>query len=311
MPGTVIGLSCLLFFAISQGARDAFFGNVFQSVSFLSVALLAFGSSTLVFAGVALWRDREGFLKIFAERRAFAALNITTAVGWLGFFYALKYIEPAAVAALYNGVGPLAALAFGVLGLTPAASRISIGERICYAGIAASLSTLVAVVLTHRSGLAQGALTVQAFAIAVLILGGVMIAYSHVVARRLHDVGVGSDAVVGTRFLLTFAAAGVLEWAIGTPAARPSVAGFLHLTGMAFGLIVIPMYVLQLGVARSSALAVNVFRALGPVFVFAVQQLDGRLRFSGATLGCIAVFCVCAISASLLRGWSEARGPLA
>jgi hypothetical protein len=73
----------------------------------------------------------------------------------------------------------------------------------------------------------------------------------------------------------------------------------------AFALIAIPSFMLQLGIARASPLAVNVMRSLGPVFVFAVQQLDGRLRFSGATLICVASFCLFATAASVLRGWSE------
>jgi hypothetical protein len=40
---------------------------------------------------------------------------------------------------------------------------------------------------------------------------------------------------------------------------------------------------------------------------FAVQQLDGRLKFSGATLFCIAGFCIFPIAASVLRAWSEVR----
>jgi hypothetical protein len=73
----------------------------------------------------------------------------------------------------------------------------------------------------------------------------------------------------------------------------------------AFALITIPSFTLQLGIARSSPLAVNVMRSLGPVSVFAVQRFDGRLRFSGATLICIIGFCIFAIGASVLRAWTE------
>jgi F0F1-type ATP synthase assembly protein I len=47
-------------------------------------------------------------------------------------------------------------------------------------------------------------------------------------------------------------------------------------------------------------------RSLGPIFVFAVQQLDGRIRFSGGTLACILAFICFAVLTSLLRGWAEA-----
>ncbi|MED6310005.1 MAG: hypothetical protein VX624_08915, partial [Pseudomonadota bacterium] len=72
-------------------------------------------------------------------------------------------------------------------------------------------------------------------------------------------------------------------------------------------LIVIPSFSLQLGIARSSPLSVNVIRAMGPVFVFAAQQLDDRLSFSSATLICILLFSISASAASGLRAHAELR----
>ncbi len=46
----------------------------------------------------------------------------------------------------------------------------------------------------------------------------------------------------------------------------------------AFALIAFPSFSLQLGLARASPLAVNNMRALGPVFVFGVQQFDRNNR---------------------------------
>jgi drug/metabolite transporter (DMT)-like permease len=304
---SAIGLGCLLFFAISQGVRDAFFGNVFQSISFLLVACLAFSASTLVFTTAAAMRGGSRIKYLLSCKHDFVALNATNAAAWLSFFFGLRYLEPAVVAALYNGIGPLAVLSLQASRWMTMEGRVTRGERACYAGIAISLAALVGVVLTNRSGLAVTAIAVQGSALAVAIFGGVMITVSHVYARGFNDKGVGSDAVLGTRFLLTLGAAALLELALGSPENRPRLEDVPYLTATAFALVVVPGFMLQLGIARASPLAVNVLRALGPVFVFAVQQLDGRLRFSGATLACIIAFCVCAITASLLRAWSEAQ----
>jgi drug/metabolite transporter (DMT)-like permease len=310
MSSTTIGLGCLLLFAVSQGVRDAFFGNVFQSVSFLAVAVLAFGASTLVFTSIAACREGANLRRLLNAKRDFLMLNATNAAAWLSFFFALRYLEPAVVATLYNGIGSLVVLSLQARGLLAAEGRRSSAEQACYGGISAALATLIAVVLAGRSGLPLSDLAAQGSAIVAAMMGGVMITISHLFSRRFNDMSVGSDAVLGTRFLLTLVAAASLEVIIGTPSARPSLAAIPYLTAMAFALVVIPGFMLQLGIARASPLAVNVFRALGPAFVFSVQQLDGRLRFSGATLGCIIAFCACAIAASLLRGWSEARTPV-
>ena len=141
----------------------------------------------------------------------------------------------------------------------------------------------------------------------VAVIGGVIIAISHMIARRLGDLGIGSAALMGLRYPLTFAIAVVAELALGQAGTRPEMEALPLLALAAFGLIVIPSFFLQLGIARTSPLTVNVMRALGPIFVFAAQQFDGRLRFSGATLACIIAFAFFAVLTSSLRGWAEAR----
>ena len=45
----------------------------------------------------------------------------------------------------------------------------------------------------------------------------------------------------------------------------------------------------------TAPLTANVLRALGPVFVFALQQFDGRLTYSTPTLICILAYSAAAI----------------
>lgn len=309
MSSKAIGIACLLGFAIAQGVRDAFFGNAFQSVSMFIVAALAFGTSSACFGAAALARGTQDLSRLVASRAAFATLNVTTCAGWLSFFYALRHLEPAVAATLYNGVGPLTILALQAFSLVPARKRPSPGETICYVGVGASLTAMGAIVLMDGSGLALTNRLLGASALAASIAGGAMIAISHMIARRYNDAGVGSDALMGTRFLLTLVAAVALELALGNAAMRPEAAAWPILALTAFALIMIPSFMLQLGIARASPLAVNVMRSLGPVFVFLAQQLDDRLHFSGPTLICIVAFCALATASSVLRAWHEAAEP--
>lgn len=307
MSSSAIGLVFLLIFALSQGVRDALFGNVFQSISFFLVAALAFGASTLCFSGLALLRQPKDFSKLATSPAMFATLNVLTAVAWLSFFFGLKWLEPAVVATLYNGIGPLTVLVLGGFGWIEAKGRPSIAEWLCYVGLAGVLTALAFVVLSNRSGVTESSPFMQGAALLAVAVGGVTITISHLIARWFNDRGVGSDAVTGTRFLLTFCLSAAIEAAIGHAMTRPPLAAVPLLTLTAFALVTIPSFTLQLGIARASPLAVNIMRSLGPVSVFAVQQLDGRLKFSGATLLCIAGFCIFAIAASVLRAWSEVR----
>ena len=307
MHPSQIGVLCLFLFAVSQGLRDAFFGNIFQSVSFLFVATLAFGLSCLVFISFSALRRPQDFMQLVASPGAFIGLNLTTAMAWLGFFYGLRHLEPAVVATLYNGVGSLVVLGVAKAGWTAAQTEASRAEWLCFLGMAVTLSALAVVVLTYHSGMPGNSFAPQVLALAVVIGAGIMITLGHLISRWFNDAGIHADAVLGARFILTFGAAAVLEMVLGTSSTRPAFGALPFFAVAAFLLIVTPSLLVQIGVSRSSPLAVNVFRALGPVFVFAVQQLDGRLRFSRATLICIVSFCLCAVGISVFRAWREAK----
>ncbi len=307
MSPSQIGLLALFAFALFQGVRDALFGNIFQSVSFLFVAVLAFASSTAVFLGYAAWRTPGDFACLRRHLPTVLTVNAATAAAWLAFLYALRHLEPAVVATLYNGAGPLTAIIAGRLGWTTAIAKPAKAELLAYAGLTTALAGLAIVVLSNRSGLAQGDWPVQATALAAAALGGAAITVSYFHTRRLNDAGLSTEGGLGSSFVVALLAAAVLEAVQGTPERRPDIGDIAWLTALAFILIVLPALLVRIGVKRSSALAANVFRTLGPVCVFAVQQADRRLQFSGATLACIVAFCACSIAASVLRFWSERK----
>jgi len=308
VPSALVGLGCLLFFAVAQAVRDAFFGNVFQSISFFVVAILAFGGSTVVFGGWAWLREPKEVRALVNHTRLFLSLNATTAAAWIMYFFALKNVEPAIVNTLYTGIGSITVLMLSGFGIS-IARRADTGwlELIGHFGVLASLTAIAAVAALGQSGLGGQPVGIRIAAVVTAVMGGAIIAISHMIARRLGDLGIGSVLLMGLRFPLTLGIAVAAELALGQAHARPALEALPLLALAAFGLIVIPSFFLQLGVARTSPLTVNVMRALGPIFVFAAQQFDGRLRFSGATLSCILAFTLFAILTSLLRGWAEAR----
>ena len=88
------------------------------------------------------------------------------------------------------------------------------------------------------------------------------------------------------------------------------IAGLDQLATLALAataLIVLPLFVLQVGIGRTAPLTAHVIRALGPVCVFALQQIDGRLTYSTPTLVCVLAYSACAIAGNVLHGWRDAR----
>jgi hypothetical protein len=235
--------------------------------------------------------------------RTVLTINATTALAWSCYFSALGRIEPSIVNTLHSGMGPLTVIALAALGVRLAkAEAIGWGEYFGHAGMAFSLVALWWVVLSGGSGLASAQPADGMIGLALLLISGSSITNSLLYCKRLRDCGVGADVVTSVRYvLLILVAAGVVAYRRGFGGiATPAEAATLAV--LATVLIVLPLYALQVGTALTAPLAAHVLRALGPVFVFALQQFDGRLTYSTPTLICILAYSVAAIAGNAAIG---------
>jgi drug/metabolite transporter (DMT)-like permease len=306
MP-SLLGSSLVLIFTLSQAFRDVYFGDVFQRYDFFVVILIAFSISTVIFAFAALIRVPADFGKLRGQMGSVIAANITTALAWTCFFFALTYLDPAIVNTIHSAMGPLTVVVLGAYGVALAKPK-AIGriEYAGYAGIAASVVALWCVVIGGYPGLPTTNLKVSITGLALLGVSGASITVSLLYCKRLQDRGVGADAVTAVRYIALIALAGIVILWHG-PAAIPPPHELAALAVAATALIVLPLFAFQLGIGRTAPLTAQVIRALGPVFVFALEQSDSRMRYSTATLVCILLYSVSVIVSNMAHGWSDER----
>jgi drug/metabolite transporter (DMT)-like permease len=307
----LFGPSMVLVFCLSQAFRDVYFADLFQGVDFFAVIVVAFGISTLIFGAVAAIRAPGGLTRMRGHVGTVVAMNLTTALAWTCYFFALKHLEPSIVNTIHSGMAPLTVVVMGAMGLPLAkATKIGPAEGFCYAGIAASLAGLWWVVLSGRSGLV-GTFTENLAGLALLLASGSSITVSLLYSKRLHDDGIGSDSVTAVRYLLIVALAAGIEGLGGRPSGIASSGQLLVIAAATTVLIVLPTFALQLGVARTAPLTAQIIRALGPVGIFALEQYDNRLAYSAATLACILAYSAFAIAGNMLHGWRDRPEPAA
>ncbi|MBI3436115.1 MAG: hypothetical protein HY056_13745 [Proteobacteria bacterium] len=296
----------VLVFTLSQSLRDVYFAGVFQRVDHFVVILLAFLLSTAMFATVALIRRRAGLRALRGHAATILAVNAATALAWSCYFLALTRLDPSVVNTIHSGMGPLTIVAMGYFGISlaqaPQACRV---ERTFYAAIALSLAALWWVVLSGHAGLREARGVDLLAGLALASISGASITVSLLFCKRLQDRGVGADAVTAVRYiaLILFAGAAV-TWNrsfgdIATPAQ------FATLSFAVIALIVLPLYWFQVGIGRTSPLTANIIRALGPVFVFALEQFDARMRYSTPVLVCILIYSVAVVASNIARGWRD------
>lgn len=304
---TMLGPSLVLIFTLSQAFRDVYFGDVFQRYDFFVIILIAFSLSTAIFAAVTLIRAPRDFAKLRGHMGAITAANTTTAIAWICFFFALTYLDPAIVNTIHSATGPLTVVVLGACGIALAKPKpIGRIEYAGYAGIAASLFALWWVVIGGYSGLPAASLGVSITGLALLSVSGASITVSLLYCKHLQDCGIGADAVTAVRYIVLILLAGaVVFWHGRTGIATAHEAVTLSVATTA--LIVLPLYAFQLGIGRTTPLTAQVIRALGPVFVFALEQSDGRVHYSLPTLVCILAYSASVIVSNIAHGWSEDR----
>lgn len=302
----------VLLFCLSQAFRDVYLGHVFQNVDFFAVILLAFIPSTLFFGALSLWRTPGDVKRLRGQGSTLLAMNITTAMAWTSYFFGLTHLEPAVVNTLHSGVGPLTVIVMGAMGLQIAGNwRTGRLEGLFIAAMGLTLAGLWWVVLSGESGLANsgfaGGMSAKLPALCLLIVSGAAITISHLYAKRMHEAKVSAETVTAVRYgFIMILAAGFL-WFRQTPTGLTSIGHAAWLGIAAALLIALPLYALQIGVAHTSQLTAHVLRALGPVFVFALEQFDRRLELSLPVLALILLYSVFITAASVARGWDSVK----
>ena len=294
-------LLSVVFVCLAAG-RDVYFGALFQRVHPLAVALTAFTLCTLVFLPIALARDRAGLARLRRHARTLVWINVTSAIAWLSFFHALRLGEPALVQVVFFGIGPLSVIWIDRLAPGVATAERSAAERRLHAGLLGALLLAAAVMLGGASGLGPQPIGRALTALVLTVGGGVCISISTLLSRVVNDGGVRPATLIALRFPGAVVLAGAL--AASSPAAvadglTPGVLPTIALASLA--LIVLPNYVNQVGIALASPLTVRAVLAVGPVLVFALQLVEGRLPSSAATLAACVLYAVFAVASAVAR----------
>lgn len=196
----LLGSLLVLVFTLSQSVRDVYFGSVFQRFDFFLIILVAFSWSTGIFATTTLIGAPSDIAKLRAQFGPIVVANVTTAVAWTSFFFALTYIDPAICNTVHSAMGPLTVVLLGARGVTLAKpGAIGRVEYAGYGGVAASVAALWWVVIGGYSGLASTNLAASMAGLALLSVSGISITISLLYCKRLQDRGVGADAVTAAR----------------------------------------------------------------------------------------------------------------
>lgn len=202
-------------------------------------------------------------------------LNLLTAFTFLSFYFALKLVEPAVVGAIEIGVIPLAYVAFSSM----LSGRIpSFGKALVCCGIFSGCVVLA--VSAWQRGEPESVLS----GVLCSFLAGLGALAITLVSKRLFASGWSASGILAHRFYIIVPLAFVISLFTG---------GFGHLfsDGMLFARLILvgvlgvtlPLYLLQVGIARCDPLVVVISMASLPVITYVFEMFFSAWQWSWGT----------------------------
>ena len=269
----VIGVPSLLLSAVLTAFSQVFYANRVQTLHPFLFTGVSFFITTLFFQLVA--SKQKVTVQWKFARAPLVKLNIASVLAFMGFYFALKYIEPAIVSSLEMGLGPLFAL------LLAAGQKGDVDKRqwAVALGTFGACLLLIVSVFTGSSALESWDRNSVIGIIASIFCGfGAVLCTTY--SKQLSEVGWTSSMILAKRFygiiLLSLLATYDMLFAYLTQ----------HITWIAamtaIG-VLLPMYLLQKGIQYCEVFIVMMSLCFIPVFTFIFQLFDSRLHWSNST----------------------------
>lgn len=272
------------FSSVSVGRLAVLFAVILQAIGKIAFGtwLAEFPSPLFVFISFSL---TAAFFLSFSRQGAgelawapLILLNASTALTFLCFFYALKLIEPAIVGAVEIGIGPVLAVVITLIttGVRPAAMRV----LVC-TGILAGCIVLAAAAQQGSGFSVQGQNAWYGLSASVAAgLGAVLITMA---SKALIGRGWKFGAVLAHRFYLILPIS--LIFALNSELAGIHWSGSLIFALILISLVgvLIPLYLLQIGIGRCDPYTVMVTMAALPVITFAIEGFSPVYTWSWLT----------------------------
>jgi drug/metabolite transporter (DMT)-like permease len=266
-----LGFAAIVAFLLLTSFRDIYLWSIFRDFSPLHVAILSFGLSGLIFLPMTLTRHRHELRLLATVPGEAVLMTVACAVSWITYFYALRSLEPAMAQMLCAGMGPITA-DLATWKSAPA-TRGSRAELALHHGMLVALVLAVALELGGRSPDAGGAGAVL-HGVVMALVSGVTLAIYRISSNRLNQTGVAPVTILAVRSPIVAVVAAAIAGGTGdTSLAAWSPSSLIVVSANCILLIVLPIFVNQVGVALASPVTAGVASALQPTLLFGLQAV--------------------------------------
>lgn len=274
--GFALGVFFVALYVVLSAAGEVYAASYFQKADVFVALLLSFAVVCITFNFLA---RHEG-----GEARAgkwsllvFVALNVVTAISWIGLFIGLKYAEPAIVVAFMVALGPAATVWLNALirrrGAPPAS------DIVVSAAIATIGTYMIWISASGNAGVEWGARS--SIGIVFAIVAGLSLALTNILVKVLFDRGFSGRQVLAHRFYGTIL---LLLGLVDHSSIVPEISQhWFAIAAIGLSTIVLPLLLIQEGIRRVEPFTVNMVLSTAPIVTFLFQYFDSRIVPSSHT----------------------------
>lgn len=295
---TELGVLFVGLFNFLGAFQEVYLGNLFQQVDPLLVMVTTFTITALFFLVIEVRNLPKLLSTIKSQWKTVLAVNVSTTLSWVGFFMALKYLEPAVVSAMCFAIGPV------LTTLTSKFLRSEVPllkmEAVAAGGTLIGLGILALTTITGTSSIGAMSSSMAVIGLIFSVLSALGIMGNTFFQKRLSEGGLTARQVMCVRFWLLL----VVGMAFGPKFTLHAVGMgtfFMQSLFIAGVTVILPLYILQLGIERLEPITVSLILAAMPIMTFFLQLFDSRLAPSLYTLSGVTLCLGFSVMGTLVR----------
>ncbi|MFF5996146.1 DMT family transporter [Lysinibacillus sp. KU-BSD001] len=277
-----VGVTALLLSALLTAASQVFYASRVQNVHPFLFTGISFFLTACYFSFFA--RNQKVAYKWQSSWQSLLKLNLSSVLAFMGFYFALKFIEPAIVSSLEMGLGPLFVI---FLAFTQRRFIAKVQWGIALGTLLACFLLIISI-FNGYSGIQLNLSTNTTLGVIASVFCGLGAVLCTIYSKELSAGGWTSSMILTHRFygivLLSF----IFTYDILIDYIFDNVLWILLVT---IAGVLIPMYLLQKGIQYCETFLVMMSLCFVPVFTFFFQLFDPRISWSTTTLvGVVLLF---------------------
>lgn len=274
---SLVGIGFVLMYNIFSSIKEVVSGNLVQTLSPFLLVVITFGFAAIVFQIIALTKYRQEYNKPFHNLNTLIKVNLSTVGAWIGFFYGVKYLEPAIVSTLIAGIGPsIATIYQSTFRHTGVKNPI---ENYSSLGILSCSILLVWFSLTGRTAVETMNYIDISKGVSLTVISSICVVITTFYTKEFSSKGCSPITIMAHRFYLLIPVS-LIAFFLTTTGPVSVVKELPIILYIAVFGATLPLLLLQYGIKLCEPVMVVTLLAIAPLFTYLFELADPRLEIS-------------------------------